>query len=280
MEDRPALLIDARNALYRAIYAVKADRRHKVKYHYFVALLRQITSWINIYKPESIHIFWDAPRRTVWRRKILESYKDRSDNQYIEDISEELAKTTAVAKAMFPNLNVRQYDKKAMEADDLVYAAVCMLHPQKTVIVSTDGDMTQIPFNYDSCVVYHPSKHQELETPDINPAIQKAIVGDKSDSILGYYGIGPKKSAAMINDRRALNDFLDSNGRKIYHTNLLLIDLSLNPKLMHNKLYVQKKLAEDVCYDEKAIKELMIKYKVNGLMQEFSDLIPPFKTLI
>lgn len=280
MEKRPALLIDARNALYRAIFAVKADRRHKIKYHYFVVFLRQITSWINKYRPESVHIFWDAPRTEVWRRKILSDYKDRSSSTYVEDISEDLSRTTNIAKNFFEHMNVRQYDKKRMEADDLIYAAVTMLHPHPTVIVSTDSDMVQIPFNFNTCTVYNPSKQLELPIPEVHPAIQKAIVGDKSDSIKGYHGIGPKKSEAMMQDPKALQDFLRSSGPSIYYRNLLLIDLSLNPNLIHNKIYVQKKLSESVGFDSDAINSLIRQYKTNGLLQEYADLVPPFKKLI
>jgi len=278
--DKPVLLIDTRNALYRAIFAVKADRRNTIKYHYFTILLRQITSWANMYNPESINIFWDAPRTSVWRRKILPTYKDRTNSTYVEDISEDLFKTTAIAKEFFKVMNVRQFEKKTMEADDLIYSAVTMLHPQKTIVVSTDSDMIQIPFNYDSCTVYNPTKKEETKIPNVNPVVKKAIIGDKSDAIVGYYGIGDKKSQKMLETPSKLQEFLQETGRDVYHRNLLLIDLSLNPKLLHNKLYVQRKMSKPVEFDKKIINELVHKYKVNGILQEYADVIAPFEKLI
>lgn len=283
----PALLIDARNALYRAVFAVKAEgrkramngQRNNTQYHYFVVFLRQISTWMNRYRPSSVHVFWDAPRSTVWRRKVLKDYKDRSGSTYVEDISEDLARTTTVSKAFFKHMNVRQYNKKEMEADDLIYAAVTMMHPRRSIIVSTDGDMTQIPFNFSSCMVYNPTKQEEVPVPECHPAIQKAITGDKSDSILGYYGIGPKKSALLLEEPAKLEEFLQVSGRDVFHRNLLLIDLSLNPKLMHNKIYVQRRLSEGVNFDESEIKDLIKKYKVNGMLQEYADLVPQFKKL-
>lgn len=279
MDQQPSLLIDARNALYRAIFGVKADKRNKIKYHYFVVFLRQIAGWMNRYRPDQVHVFWDAPRKEVWRRQILADYKDRSGSTYVEDISEDLARTTNVAKDFFNNMNVRQYDKKTMEADDLIYAAVTMIHPKPTVIVSTDSDMNQIPFNYSTCTVYNPSKQEELPVPEIHPAIQKAITGDKADSILGYYGIGPKKSEAMLRDPEQLQTFLKTVGPSVYYRNLMLIDLSLNPKLLHNKIYVQKKLARSVNFDNNQVIALIKQHRVNGLLQEFADLVPPFQKL-
>lgn len=279
MDNKTALLIDARNAIYRAVWAVKADNRHANKYHYFVILLRQITSWLNKYRPESVHVFWDAPRETVWRRKALKTYKDRTKSTYVEDISADLALTTAVAKDFFKVMNVRQYEKKEMEADDLIYSAVTILHPQPTVIVSTDGDMLQIPYMLRSCTVYDPKKQEEASIPEVNPVIQKALVGDKSDAIDGYYSIGPKKSAAMMQNPSELQDFLATAGRQIYHRNLLLVDLSLNPRLLANKVYVQRILATDVTFDSAEINKLALHHKVNGFLAEHANLVPPFKKL-
>jgi len=276
---QPALLIDARNALYRAIYAVKADRRHQVKYHYFVVFLRQLTNWMNKYRPSSVHVFWDAPRSTVWRRMLLEGYKDRSTSTYVEDISEDLARTTQVAKAFFKVMNVRQYERQQMEADDLIYAATVNLHPQPSVIVSTDSDMIQIPFTFSSSRVYDPKKQEEVPIPEYNPVLQKALIGDKADSISGYYGIGPVKSSALLADLPTLYRFFDTNGRKVFQRNLLLIDLSLCPRVFSNRLYIHKVMAREVKFDKVEIVQLINKYKVVGLQSEFTDLITPFINL-
>lgn len=276
---KPVLFVDARNALYRAIYASRADKRHKIKYHYFVIFLRQLTSWMNRYRPSSVHVFWDAPRKKVWRKLVLESYKDRTASSYVEDISEDLFKTTRIANAFFDVMGVRQYYRKQMEADDLLYAATALVHPKPSVIVSTDSDMIQIPFNFSSSTVYDPKKQEEQKVPEYNPVILKSIVGDKSDHIDGYYGIGPVKGKALIEDPTALEAFLHTNGRKIFKRNILLIDLSVCPRLLANKLYIQKVMSTPVKFDKDAICQLINKYKVVGFQSEFVDLTAPFSNL-
>lgn len=275
----PALLIDARNALYRAIYAVKADTRHAVKYHYFVIFLRQLASWINRYKPSSVHVFWDAPRQTVWRRKILPTYKDRSTSHYVEDIAADIAMTTEVAQAFLKHMNVRQYSKAAMEADDLIYAATSVLHPHPSVIISTDSDMIQIPFCYSSSRVYDPKEHEEVAVPTHHPAIIKALTGDKADSIDGYYGIGPKKSQLLVESPADLYQFIDTHGGGVYYRNLLLINLALCPRLLANIDFIHRTLAQPVAFSKDQVMDLIKHYKVNGLLTEFADLIPPFMNL-
>lgn len=266
-----------KNALYRAIFAVKADQRQYHKNHYFVALLRQMSSWVTLYQPKSVHVFWDAPRNSVWRRRILETYKDRQQNS--TDISEELSSTTAIAKQFFNVMNIRQYYKKEMEADDLIYAAVTMLHPEQSVIVSIDSDMIQIPYTYNSCKIYNPAKQEEVKLPTVNPAIQKVITGDKTDCIDGYNGIGPVKSKALLEDKTKLEEFLVTNGKQTFIRNMLLIDLSLNPKLLNNKLYVCKTMSEKITFNEKIINELILKYKINGMLQSYQELIPCYRSL-
>ena len=127
-----------------------------------------------------------------------------------------------------------------------------------------------------SGVVFAP---EEVEIPEHNPVILKSLVGDKSDAIDGYYGIGPVKGKALLSDPAGLEKFLVDKGRHTYKRNLLLIDLSLCPRVFLNRLYVQKIMSTPACFDKAAIIELTNKYKVVGLHGEFVNLIAPFMNL-
>jgi 5'-3' exonuclease len=283
------MLIDAKNALYRAIYAAKAEERRiafasknndtSSRYHYFTILLRQLVRWVNEFRPTQIHVFWDVPRKEVWRRKLHTGYKDRSSSQYVEDISEDLNMVTLVAKEFFDVMNVRQYYKNKMEADDLIYAATTLIHPHKSIIISSDSDMIQIPYTYNSSSQYDPGKRKMVDVPVTHPVIQKALVGDKADHIVGYRGIGPKKSQPITENYDLLSGFLEENGSDTFLLNMLLIDLSLNPKLLHNKLYVIKQMAKPLIFDKDKINKLIMEHKVNGMLQEYNDLVLPFANL-
>jgi 5'-3' exonuclease len=273
------LFIDARNVLYRAVYASAVDQKYAIKYHCMVIFLRQIVGWIQKYKPEKVHVFWDAPRITVWRKMVLSTYKDRPPNPYIENIGDLLKVNTTVATDLLGVLNVRQYDRRQMEADDLIYAAAALFHPDKSVIVSTDSDLTQIPHIFSSSTVYDPQKMIEVETPKHHPAFMKALIGDKADVIQGYSGIGPKKAAMLLENPKHLQEFLNVKGKETYSRNLLLTDLSLCPQLLANKLYVQKVSGQDVVYDQTKVVELIKTNKIIGLDTEYADLIPAFSKL-
>lgn len=277
--DSKALFIDGRNALYRAIYAVKRDRRPGSKSHGFTVFLRQLANWVNDFRPQSVHVFWDAPKATVWRRKILPTYKERDPNSYTEDIGADLEKVQQVTQAVLPFLAVRQYSRKYMEADDLLYAGAVVRHPAETVIVSTDSDMLQIPFMLNSVTVYDPQNRVNAEVPPCHPAVQKALVGDTSDKVPGYNGIGPKRSAILLEDHNKLQEFLDTAGRAMFSRNLILIDLSLCPRLLDNQLYVRRMMAKPVVYDKTRVKDLINEYKISGLTAELSNLAFQFKSL-
>ncbi len=274
-----ALLVDARNVLYRAVYASQVDNKYEIKYHCLVIFLRQFAGWLTKFNPDSLHVFWDAPRITVWRKKLLESYKNRSSSNYILNLAELLSVNTTVAMNLFKHLNVRQYERETMEADDLIYAAANVLHPKNTIIVSTDSDLTQIPFMISSSKVYDPHKMKIVDTPTHHPAYLKAIAGDKADCIKGYPGIGPKKGELLLENPSKLQQFLDINGRDVYHRNLLITDLSLNPKIHANKLYVQRILGTMVNYDKNRIRDLIKEHKLIGMDIEYADLVSPFLKL-
>lgn len=277
------MMIDARNALYRSIYAVKAESIHKGKAAHaadaVTCLMRMFVKWINKYRPTSVHVFWDAPRATVWRRKILPTYKDRTQSDYVENISDDLEIVSKLTNEALSYLNVRQYSKKMMEADDLIYAATTLIHPESSVIVSTDSDMVQIPFFYGNSAVYDPKKDIEVDIPSHNPATLKALVGDKSDTIDGYYGIGPVKGLALVSDRAKLHDFLDANDRKVFLMNQLLIDLSLCPHLLANRMYASKILAAPVAWEKPKFIQMITTHKINGILQELGGILSAFKDL-
>jgi DNA polymerase-1 len=225
-------------------------------------------------------MLWDAPRKEVWRKKILPTYKDRENNTYIVDISDDLKSLTSLCEQAFAVMNVRQFYKKYMEADDLIYTSVAVLHPSPTIVISTDSDMIQIPYRYSSCILYEPKKEIEVALPDYNPVLFKVLKGDKADNIPGYRGIGPKKALKLASDFSLLREFLNINDKMIYNRNQLLIDLSMCPRILNNTIYVRKKMAEKIEYDKGKLLEFAKIQKINGLLAEFNDLIVPYQKLI
>lgn len=273
----PILLIDGRNCAYRAIYANQTPY-NGVRYHSLVVILRFMRTWLDKHQPSSIHIFWDAPRQTIWRCRLLETYKCRPVNAH-RDIKEELARTQDAAQIIFKDMNVRQYQCEAMEADDLIYAASRLLYPQDIIIISSDRDFLQIPYFMRNVKVYEPRQNRFLDTPKVNPIYQKALMGDKADCVDGYNLIGPVKSAALAESLDRVEEFLRNNGRAKFYRNLMLIDLALCPRLLANQAYVSKIMQTKLNYNRESILWAATEHKINGLLQEYERIILPFKRL-
>jgi len=272
---RPTLLVDGKNCLYRAIFA---NQKSDSKQHHMTVMLRFMRSWMLQFNPKDVFVFWDAPRADVWRRKILTTYKDRS-GEYTQNVEEDVQSMLITAKEMFSHMNIRQFSRPTMEADDLIYSACRVLSPTPLVICSSDSDYIQIPYKMNNVRVFEPRQGKIIEPEQYDPAVQKALMGCKTDVVEGYDGIGKVKSAKLASDSMARSQFLKNTGRLMFARNMLLVDLSLCPKLLENDLYIMAVLNEAITYSKDTIIGLIQKHKLTGLISEIHDLVVPYKAL-
>lgn len=287
------LLIDAKNMLYRAVYTARSDSHfQKSGHHGFNIVLHFITNYFEKFKPENIHVFWDSRRDSTWRRNLVPSYKRNRSSD--DEIDNALINLTEVSTAVFKQMGMRQYYQDKMEADDLIFAFCKSNYMDQIVIVSSDGDLKQIPFHYPNVRVYRPHDKGAVNDPPpvYNPAVSKCFIGDRSDNIDGYYGIGKVKAKALTEDMEARNIFFNSSkaivkeglekkyvGPKRFGENLRLIDLSLCPYVLENMMYISKKQFKPVKFDLKEIRKLISKYKLRGVTADMSRYITPFRQL-
>lgn len=270
------LFIDGKNTVYRAIYANKDRSTEDV-----TVVMRFISAWITKFKPSTVHIFWDTSRETVWRRKVFPKYKNRETprKQGSIDVSAIMPGVMSTLKQLFAYLPVWQYYKSKMEADDLIYAACRVMHPQQIIIVSSDGDFCQIPHFFDNVKVYEPKLNKMLGRPLVNPVIKKVLMGDVSDCIDGFQGIGEVKSESIARSPIATIECARTHSLPEFYQNLLLVDLALCPYLMHNQAYIFNKMREDVKYDMDGLSKFALEHKILGLYTDMTKLINPFTTL-
>ena len=276
----PALLIDSKNTAYRAVFAGMSSDKFKASgYHPFVIWMRFARTWIEQFKPSSIHIFCDCPKESVWRRKIYAEYKDHRDTEHLRQVDGIIREMEEIILAIMPVMNTRVYKRDTQEADDLIYSACRQITPQKAIIISSDSDMRQIPWFMPNITCFEPRAKIMLETPLVNPAMQKALMGCDTDNVPGYRGIGEAKSRDLLLDRKTLAEFLEIRGDETYRKSLVLVDLSLNPFRLSNELYVQKVLAFEPEFDRSRITQIIIDHKIKGLNQEYVRSIVPFKLI-
>lgn len=284
---KTVLLIDGKNTVYRSIYATRQNRDVVERgYHPFTMWMRFTHQWIEKFKPDSVHIFWDCPKDDVWRKRILPEYKDHRDElpHYSDDIQASVSKLINAAKDILPHMAVRMYERNKQECDDLIYSACRMLTPIrsdtiKVLVVSSDGDFGQLSWSMPHVRCYHPKKQEISPLPEANPVLMKALQGDGSDNIEGYRGVGPVTAKKYAEDFKKLYDFVDSVGIEKLKKNIALIDMSLNPARVNNELYVARIMAEKVEFNKSEIKKAIVKNKVKGLMADYNRIIAPFENL-
>ncbi len=293
-----AMLVDAKNVLYRSLFAGHADFKFvKSGYDLFVIYLRLLTHHVNKFRPASVHVFWDTPSYNVWRKNIYPEYKEQRDNvfkRYDFDIKGGLKRQMTLAIDVLSTLNMRQYYKASMEADDLIYSYVVSNPNQQILILSSDGDFRQITYRHKNVDLFRPSVSDDIDPmPEADPVIVKCLMGDKSDNINGYDHIGKVKAKAMALDQDARAKFFTSEkacvikegkkivvGEEVFKRNKQLIDLADCPHLNENSDYVKKKQTSMIEYNPTKFTEVAIKHKINGLLVEAPMLIPPFKALV
>jgi len=140
--------------------------------------------------------------------------------------------------------------------------------------------MIQLLYRFNNVQLFSPLKKEFVKKPKVDPVIIKCLMGDKSDNINGYYGIGPKKALKLASDEDKLYEFFNESGEQIYKQNRKLIDLSLCPNLIDNILYTFKQSKTEISFKKDIIVEAIYsKYKLKGIMADFKSLILPFKNL-
>lgn len=269
------LLIDGKNILYRGIYA----SMNNTKNDHFVAISRMMYSYLHQFSSKRVHVFWDDHKENLWRREILPDYKDSGCREKSEDIENKIIKYQTICEEVWANMNIQQYHRERMEADDLIYA-FCAVVNEPITIVSNDSDLVQIIYRFPHTQIFNPSKKIICEKPKEDPVVVKCLDGDSTDNIKGYAGIGPKKALKYAQNPLELNKLFSEKGPDVYKTNRKLIDLSMCPGFIDNMVYIISQMSSETKFDKKLIIELLYrKHKIRGIMSEFKTVISPFKMI-
>lgn len=227
---------------------------------------------MNKFNPQNVHIFWDS--RVTWRGQQFVEYKAHRDSTDVKDI---ITHQVLLCRELFDNLGVYQYFVNLQEADDLIYAFCHANQGKKNVIVSSDADLKQTMHKFDKITVYNPLTKQIVKKDKLNPIYAKALIGDKSDNIDGYKGIGKVTAAKLL--KEGLADFLASDkaknasgevvGKDLFIRNINLIDLSRSPYLDSNIKYVKSIKKSEFDYNK--LIDILKSHKVEtmGYLQDY-----------
>ena len=290
------MVIDGSNLAYRTFHKFQNIRTlSEGKVGLVYGFIKVLQSYIIRFNPTHLVICFDtqASKKSNFRNKLLPDYKATRKTLNLKVDYESFNRQLVILKKILLSMGVTViWDKEGLghESDDYI-AQIAISTTSKCLIVSSDKDFCQLLnkkvkiFNpskdtlirYDTCeeiMEYPPEQHKDF----------LILVGDNSDNIKGYKGIGPVKAKQFFNKFGSLKSFLGDSSNEfpwitreglddLYERNRPLIDLEYGLRKYPIKQWpiVQKKYNADKLF------KLLDKYSMNSFMKP--DFMKPFKTL-
>ena len=286
------MLVDGENLLHRSFHKFANLRTHEGKptgaiFGFFKSLHYMVTR----FRPDRIIITFDnghSPERV----KVLPNYKGHRKNISLD--YKALQKQMRTIHKLLGYLRIPYiFDKSKStlyEGDDFL-AWLTFNATGKVLIVSSDKDFNQL-INKD-VQVFNPGKDERVNIHNCKElfgyepeetADYLSLVGDSSDDIPGFKGIGPVKARQFLDRFDSIEDSFGINfwkdeqeAKEIFERNRLLIDL---------KFFIEKfplnSTELPIVYSRKdpnytKYNEICVKYSLNSMRT--SLFLEPFKQI-
>lgn len=197
------LIIDFNNAVHRARAGFnKGD--HSITFTFFQSL-RKLVENFNPFK-----IFIVKEGRPQVRHDLLDTYKANRTSAG-DDFWRQHSDILKILSAM-PVTIVRHPFR---ECDDTIaHVARNLNEDEECVIISTDTDFIQLLNANNRIRLFNPVKDVWVEQFSADYVMWKSLVGDGSDNIPGFQGVGGKTAMKLLNDPKRLKDFLSVEDRQ------------------------------------------------------------------
>jgi 5'-3' exonuclease len=211
------LFLDAYNLIYRARSGfTKGD--NYVIYNFF----RGLRPLVDKYKPDLVYFVLEG--RPKHRQSLSKGeYKSNRPSQG-EFFHAQKASIIEAVKEFLPFVTIRH---PHFECDDVI-ATYVYKHARSgdnCFVISSDSDFIQL-HNVCDVTLYNPVKKKEIEKPDYDYVMWKALRGDPTDNIPGIPRVGDKTADKLIRNPELMHEFLlDETKRAIFDNNVNLIRL-------------------------------------------------------
>ena len=188
---------------------------HSITYT-FMLMLRKM---LNQFKPHRVYIVKEG--KALARREMFTEYKANRGS-----MDDGFWRQHGAILELLQNLPVHIMRHPERECDDTI-AHICnvIMKDEECIIISSDSDFTQLLSVDDNRVkLYNPIKESYVVAPTYNYVTWKSLVGDGSDNIPGFQGIGPKRAEKILMTEGGLEEFLSHDDRlKTFERNMKLI---------------------------------------------------------
>lgn len=295
------VLVDGSNLAFRAYMKFKKLKNFEGKNVGLIyGFLRILSQYMTRFRGSYLIVAFDtkASKESNFKKSLLPEYKahrtksSRRLDMDFEDFNQQLRSVRRCLKYLgVPVI----WDTVGLghEADDYI-AFFALTHPGKVLIVSADKDFCQL---IDEQVkVFNPFKDRTISGSTCKSIMgytplecldYLTLVGDSSDDIPGYVGIGPVKTRNFLDQYGSIENFLRSRDNTfpgidydaleyIRKRNYQLIDLKhcfeIKPVKKLPMIYPKK-----AGINKEKLKEVFTKYQFKSFLTD--DFLKPFKRL-
>ena len=294
MARKRVLLVDGNNILHQSFHKFEKLKSTDGKPSGAIfGFFKSLHMYIDRFQPNDVYITFDNGHSPL-RDKLLPEYKEHRQN--ISYDRESLFAQKAVIMKILRMLRIKYlFDKNnstGFEGDDLLaYLYFKKISKECLVtIVSSDKDFNQL-LTTDRVKIFNPRKEEYVRQTNCESLFgytpyetvdYLSLVGDSSDDIPGFPGIGPVKARKFLDKWQSIAKYLELNAddkmREVYERNKQLIDLKWfvdNHSLDLDKVlktYTRRKI------NYEKFREVCIEYSFNSFMTDI--FIEPFKKLL
>ena len=294
MARKRVLLVDGNNILHQSFHKFEKLKSTDGKPSGAIfGFFKSLHMYIDRFQPNDVYITFDNGHSPL-RDKLLPEYKEHRQN--ISYDRESLFAQKAVIMKILRMLRIKYlFDKNnstVFEGDDLLaYLYFKKISKECLVtIVSSDKDFNQL-LTTDRVKIFNPRKEEYVRQTNCESLFgytpyetvdYLSLVGDSSDDIPGFPGIGPVKARKFLDKWHSIAKYLELNAdakmKEGYERNRQLIDLKWfvdNHSLDLDKVlktYTRRKI------NYEKFREVCIEYSFNSFMTDI--FIEPFKKLL
>ena len=264
------LLLDAYNLIYRARYSGMNKGNNSTVFNFF----RGVRPLVEKFSPDITYFVLEG--RPKKRLEVSPDYKGQRVYTDKDDFNRQRKEIISLVKEYFPFIVVKHND---FECDDIINHLAVNNHKNDNVtIVSSDTDFIQSI--KENIKLYNPVQKKFLEATTYDYVSWKSLVGDKSDNIEGFKGIGNKKAQKLLSDNNALEDFLiKENNRDIYNRNTFMIKFH---ELNNSEITSLQLHSLSNKPDWNNLKQIFINYEFNSITKKdktWNNFINTFNNL-
>lgn len=290
MSKKHILLIDGENILHQSFHKFEKLKSTDGKPSGAIfGFFKSLHMYIDRFNPTKVYITFDNGH-SEFRDKLNPNYKGHRKNISIdyESLQKQKAEIMKILRYLRINYIFDKYKLYNYEGDDfLAYLVLKEFNKDKVTIVSSDKDFNQLISK--SVKIFNPRKEQYIREDNCKDLFDYSpeetvdylsLVGDKSDDIDGYPGMGPKKTRSFLDKYGSIKSYLSNNEdekmKAIYEKNKKLIDLRWYIKNIPLKK-VPIKTYSDGSLNLDKFREICITYSLASFMT--NNFIKVFKSL-